>query len=106
MKGSLAFIHHSSLITHHSSFIRALPHGRASALSSSPLVNQRGDEARPARLVRGAEAHARVAVEVFVEEQEVAPVRVFLTFAVPAVHGPAAFSVAREDAYEAVGEAA
>src|SRR5437660_12637290 len=84
------------LITHHSS----LP------FSLAPLVNERGDEARPSRLVRRAEAHAGVAVEVFVEEQEVAPVRVVLKFAVPAVHGPAAFAVAREDADESVGEAA
>src|SRR5256714_4006482 len=95
MKDILLLIHHSSFITPHSSFS-----------SSSPLINQRGDEARPAGLVRSAEAHACVAVEVFVEEKEVAPVRVVLKFCVPAVHGPSAFAVAREYTYESVGEAA
>src|SRR5256714_4549047 len=94
MKNRMALIiHHSSLCTLHF------------GCSPAPLVNQRGDEARPAGLVRSAEAHARVAVEVFVEEYEVAPVRVVLEFSVPAVHGPAPFAVAREDAYEPVGEA-
>src|SRR5215203_5322165 len=74
--------------------------------SPSPLVNQGGDEAGPAGLVRGAEAHAGVAVEVFVEEDEVAPVWVGLKFFVPAVGGAAAVGVAREEADEAFGKAA
>src|SRR5215211_397075 len=72
----------------------------------SPFVNQGGDEAGPAGLVRGAEPHAGVAVEVFVEEDEVAPVWVGLKFFVPAVGGAAALCVAREEADEPFGEAA
>src|SRR5918912_2866766 len=53
----------------------ATPYGIVTARRSSatrrasppPLVNQGAHQARPAGLVRGAEAHARVAVEVFVE---------------------------------------
>src|SRR5437763_14582769 len=94
MKDILLLIHHSSFIIPHSSFS-----------SPSPLINQRGDEARPAGLVRSAEAHACVAVEVFVEEKAVAPVRVGLKFFVPAVHGPSAFAVARQYPHENVGGA-
>src|ERR1051326_6430049 len=101
----------SSLPVHRSAFrlprsADALLHGRATALSLAPLVNQRGDEARPARLMRRAEAHAGVAVVVLVEEQEVAPVRVVLEFGVPAVDGASARFVACEEANEGVGEAA
>src|SRR5829696_3759658 len=82
------------------------PSAPATDSSPSPLVNQRGDEPRPAGLVRGAEPHAGVAVKVFVEQDEVAPVRVVLELGVPAVGGAAPFGVARKQPYEAVGEAA
>ena len=42
------------------------------------LLNQLGHERRPPRLVRRAEPRAVVAVEVFVERNEVAPVRIVL----------------------------
>jgi hypothetical protein len=45
----------------------------------------------------GADAGAVVAVEVLVEEEEVAPVRILLELADPAVHRPAAVLVAQED---------
>src|SRR5438128_5805693 len=44
--------------------------------SVAPLFDEIRDESRPSRLMRGAEAFAGVAVEVFVEEHEVAPVRI------------------------------
>src|SRR5436853_599740 len=50
--------------------------GQRARTSLSRLLEQLGDEARPARLVTGADAGAVVAVEVLVEEDQVAPVRV------------------------------
>ena len=44
----------------------------------APADDQVGDEARPAGLVRGAEAGAGVGVEVLVEQQQVAPGRIVL----------------------------
>src|SRR5215831_564835 len=56
------------------------------------------DDAGPARLVAGAHALAVVAVEVLVEEHQVAPVRVLLELAGVPVDGPPAGGVLQEDA--------
>src|SRR5262249_16126571 len=69
----------------------------------SPLVDEGGDQSRPARLMGGAQPHARVAVEVLVEEDQVAPVRIVLELADGTVDGPAPRLVAREDADHPVG---
>ena len=58
----------------------------------------------PAGLVARAKAGAVVAVEVLVEEDVVAPVRVVLELLRAAVDRPAALVVAQEDRAEAVGE--
>src|SRR5436309_12854996 len=50
--------------------------GQRARTSLARLLEQLGDEARPARLVTGADAGAVVTVEVLVEEDQVAPVRV------------------------------
>ena len=52
----------------------------------------------PAGLMAGAEAGAVVAVEVLVEQDEIAPVRVFLELPRAAVDRPPAVLVAQEDA--------
>ena len=60
------------------------------ALSAAALLDQLGDEGRPAGLVAGADAGAGVAVEEFVEEDIVAPVRVVLKIIDGAVERAAA----------------
>src|SRR6058998_1470091 len=57
-----------------------------------------GDDARPSRLVARAEAGPVVAVEVFVEQEIVAPVRVLLKLARSPVDRPPALAVPQEDA--------
>src|SRR3982750_4095429 len=56
------------------------------------------DDSRPSGLMAGAEPRAVVAVEVFVEQQQVAPVRVLLELCRRAVDRPAAIRVLGEDA--------
>src|SRR4051794_35995693 len=63
-----------------------------------PLIDQRGDQAGPARLVRRAEPFAGVGVEELVEQEQISPVRVALEFLHPAVHGAKAVAVAGKDA--------
>src|SRR5581483_2834974 len=53
------------------------------------------------RLVAGADTRARIAVEILVEGDAVAPVRVTLHVLVGAEHRPAAVRVAQEDARQA-----
>src|ERR1043166_5035994 len=65
------------------------------------LLQQLRDEPRPAGLVAGSDARAVVAVEVLVEEDQVAPVWVTLKLLGPAVDGTAPGVVAEEDAREA-----
>src|SRR4051794_17095336 len=76
---------------------RAPPRPPASS-STSPFVDEIGDEARPAGLVIRAESGTVVAVEVFVEQQQIAPVRILLELLRAAVDAPAARLVAREHA--------
>src|SRR5947208_15878670 len=60
------------------------------------------DDARPSGLVARAEPRAVVAVEVFVEQDEIAPVRVLLEPAGAAVHRPAPIHVTQEDVAQTV----
>jgi len=57
---------------------------------SPPLVDEVGHQRRPARLVACPQAGGRVAVEVFVEEQLVTPLRVVAEAGCIAPHGPVA----------------
>src|SRR3954451_15201280 len=68
------------------------------------VLHQRGDEAGPAGLVAGTQARAVVAVEVLVEEQVVAPVRVGFDLLGPAIDRPLAVLVPQEDPTEPVGD--
>src|SRR5437879_467715 len=68
------------------------------------LLQQLGDEARPSRLVTGTNAGAVVAVEVLVEEDEVAPVRIGGEALHAAVDRAPPIRVAQEDPRESPGE--
>ena len=61
-------------------------------------VHQARDDAGPSGLVAGAETGAVVAVEVLVEQEEIAPVRILLELPRAAVDGPPALAVLQEDA--------
>src|SRR5437867_5780653 len=65
------------------------------------LLQEFGDEAGPARLVARADAGAVVAVEVLIEQNQVAPVRVALELLRGAEDRPAAVFAAQEDPREA-----
>ena len=60
-------------------------------------VHDPRNDARPTSLVAGPQAGPIVAVEILVEQQAVAPVRVFLEFPAPAVDGTPAKRVLQED---------
>src|SRR5947209_338942 len=60
-------------------------------------MHRPGDDAGPTRLVTGAEARAVVAVEVFVELNEIAPVRIGLKLLGPPIDRPFPSLVAQED---------
>src|SRR5262245_20712885 len=63
----------------------------------SPLVDERSDQPRPARLMRGAPSRPRVSLEVLVEEDQIPPVWIFLELADGSVDGPPPRLLARED---------
>src|SRR5437763_14690507 len=61
-------------VGHQASAYRAGP-GRPGATSLAALLDELGDEPRPARLVAGADAGAHVAANILRQEEQVAPVR-------------------------------
>src|SRR5262249_45216732 len=63
-------------------------------LHAAEVVNQESHQARPSRLVAGANAGAVIAVKVFIEQQAVAPVRIRLELRGASEHGPAPAAVA------------
>ncbi len=84
---------------------------RPRSVSSSALgvdapeqVQQRSDQAGPSGLVAGAEAGAVVAVEVLVEQDQVAPVRIVLELGRAAVDRPPAVGIAQERARQPADE--
>ena len=66
--------------------------------SFSTLLEQLRDERGPARLMAGSDASAVVAVEVLVEQNQIAPVRIVLERLDAAEHRTPAILVAQEDA--------
>jgi len=80
------------------------PLGQTATLGVQPFlgidapeeIEEERDEPRPARLVAGPEARAVVAVEILVEQNEIAPVRVVLELRAAAVDGPSSLAVAEE----------
>ena len=74
------------------------PHG--AGVNSAEDLRKHGHQRRPSGLVAGAEAGAVVAVEVLVERNVVAPVRVLLELLRAAEHRPPAALVAQEDALQ------
>src|SRR6185436_6739218 len=75
--------------------LRLARHRRDPSLPAA--LYERGDEGRPAGLVAGAEPGSAVAVEVLVEWNAVAPVRVVLELLGCAEHRTAAIFIAQED---------
>src|SRR5262245_37592528 len=71
---------------------------------ATALLKELGDQPGPAGLMAGAEAGAVVAVEVFVEPDEIPPVRVGLKLGDAAVHRPSPIRSAQEDARQASRE--
>ena len=71
----------------------------------SPLIDERGDQGRPAGLMRCAQAGAGVAVEILVKENQIVPVGIVLELALVAVKGAAAGRlIAREDPDQPLGQ--
>src|SRR5262249_43555105 len=68
------------------------------------LADELGHDAGPSGLVARTEAGARVAMEIFVERDEVAPVRIGLELLPIAVDGPPPVRVEGEEADQPVGE--
>src|SRR5439155_21568978 len=77
------------------------PQLRTPSRSFPALLDELRHEPRPSRLVAGADPGAGIAVEVLVEEDQVAPVRIGLEFVLHTVHGALAIRVAEEDARQA-----
>ena len=79
--------------------VEAVPSaGEALAAVLADLLQELGDERRPPGLVAGAHAGAVVAVEVFVEGQQVAPVRIALELVRAAEYGASPVGIAQEEA--------
>ena len=70
------------------------------------LLDQLGDERAPARLVARAEAGTGLAVEVFVEQHEVLPVRIGRKLRVAAVRRAPAAGVGDEELDQALRQIA
>src|SRR5271167_424919 len=66
-------------------------------------VDQAGDDPGPTRLMAGADPGAVVAMEVFVEQQIVPPIRIALEFLGASEHRPPAALVAQKDPGKAIG---
>ena len=67
-------------------------------------VQEGSDQAGPARLVAGPEPRAVVAVEVLVEQDQIAPVRIVLELGRPAVDRPPSIGIAQERARQPAGK--
>jgi len=73
---------------------------------TSPLIDERCNEAGPPRLVRGPESAAILAVKVLVEEDVVFPVWVCLKLRAGAKHGTFSVSIPGKDTDESVRDRA
>ena len=56
-----------------------------------------GDDSGPSRLVAGAESRAIVPVEIFVEQNVIFPMRIFLKLLSSTIDGPPTVGVTQED---------
>jgi hypothetical protein len=68
------------------------------------FLQQHGDQAGPAGLVAGAQAIAVIAMKIFIEQDQLAPVRVRQEQRLVAVERAAALLDAQEEADQAVGQ--
>src|SRR5438132_2022650 len=73
-------------------------------LSPAPFVYQRGNQCAPTRLMRSSYTRAVVAVKILVEQNVIAPVRIFLKFLRSAVHGATTRFISGEDANHTIGQ--
>jgi hypothetical protein len=69
--------------------------------SLATLLDQLRNQTRPSRLMTRPDSSAIVTVEVFVEVNEIAPVRIVLEFFEAAVHRARAFCATKENARQA-----
>ena len=67
-------------------------------LDAAEVVEEAGDDARPTGLMAGPEAGSIVSVEVFVEQDQVTPMRILLELRGAPVHGAAPVVVPEKDA--------
>src|SRR5438067_301037 len=75
-----------------------------SAGALTPRLKQLGDEARPASLVRRAEASSGVTVEVLVKQDVIAEVRIALQERIAPEHRTASTPIAYEDARQSASQ--
>src|SRR5882762_4144819 len=71
---------------------------------SPPFIDQRGDESRPASLMRGAQTESGIAVKVFVEQNQIAPIRVALELLHSPINRSVATFIPREDRNQTIGK--
>src|SRR5205823_14752918 len=100
MNDEVETIFHSSLIIPPSSFFLSPCLQVRFDVVAGEVVEAAGDERSPAGLVRSAEAAPGLAVEVFVEEDEFAPVRVVGEAFIAALPWRVPLVVRNEDARE------
>src|ERR1700676_2385362 len=81
---------------------RPVERGFSGAFVFAQLLDQLRDQSGPSGLVRGADPGAVVAVEVFVEEEQIAEASIGLKLRRRTVEGPASVRSAREDADQAL----
>src|SRR4051794_28969854 len=95
------FLHAGDLLPH-DTVLHSLSIGLQKRLriDSTEEVHPESDGAGPTGLVTRAETRAVVAVEIFVEQDEVAPVRIVLKLCRSAVYRPVAVCVAQEHLFE------
>src|SRR5215471_7289660 len=74
--------------------------------SVTPLINEVGHETTPAGLVCSPQTVAVITMEILVELQIIAPVRILLPHTLMAVDGASAGRIPRKDTNQAIGKAA
>ena len=71
--------------------------------SAATLFDQFRNQARPTRLVAGADTRPIVSVKILMELNQVAPIRIILEFFLSPINR-SAIAIAQEDAYEPAGQ--
>ena len=66
------------------------------SVSSTGLLNEFGDQSCPAGLMTGPEAGTVIAMKMFMEKNEIAPVRIFLEDTLSAINGSISVVIAQK----------